>query len=249
MTRKGSMKHTFVLFVALVWQGNAFDHDYAQYAQLLRTYVCDGGVAYGPMKGDTLVDRIKDRFSSVESAEYESFSEPRKLAYLINLYNFYTIVLILENYPLETGIRDIGSPWKLTFVPFKGKEVSLDHIEHKLIRTRFDEPRIHFALVCAAGGCPALADEPFTADALDRQLTAAGKKFLKSPSKNRIEDGEMKLSKIFKWYGKDFKGVYDGYENYIIDLLGLEGKWTVSFMEYDWRLNEVRECVGDNAGE
>ncbi len=214
---------------------------YDAYGKLLSRHVCRGGVAYSEMKNDTLITLARAEFASVGQRAYESMSSDEKLAYLINLYNFYTLDLILDNYPVKS-IRDISRPWAQKFVPFRGKEVSLDHVEHEIIRKEFNEPRIHFVLVCAAISCPALASEPFRAVTLDEQLTTEAQRFLTNDEKNRVDKRTLHLSKIFDWYGQDFQETHDGYVEYIKKTLGLEGKYRVKFLDYDWSLNEVDEC-------
>ncbi|MBD3320706.1 MAG: DUF547 domain-containing protein, partial [Chitinivibrionales bacterium] len=209
---KGGSRMKFSLFfsgIALIISSTfAFDHAYTDYGKLLDTYVCSSNVAYKGLLEEPLVDTIKKKFEPVTASAFDSWSENHQIAFLINAYNFYTVVLILNNYPLETGIRDIRRPWKQKFVPLFGNTVSLDHIEHEILRKEYAEPRIHFAVVCASKGCPELKDTPFTGDNLDKQLAGAALAFLNDPSRNRIMENTLVLSKIFKWYGDDFTEQY-----------------------------------------
>ena len=144
---------------------------YSAYDAFLKMYVCNDGVDYRRIIGDTALSQPVRELTSITKAGYESLSEKGKAAYLINLYNLFTIHLIATHYPLQTGIRDIHSPWDTMFVPLFGKKVSLNYIEHELLRKKFNEPHIHFALVCASRSCPALRNGAYTGNALDAQLT------------------------------------------------------------------------------
>ncbi len=231
-----------LLFLLMLFPGGvvmAGGPDYRNYNVFLQEYVCAKGVDYARIIQDSaLAAPIKELASVTESA-YSSFTEQEKIAYLINVYNLFTIDLVARNYPLKTGIKDIDKPWGTAFVPLFGKKVSLDYIEHDLLRKKFTEPRIHFALVCASKGCPALSNRAFVDENLEAQLSAAAKKFLTDPAKNRVEGKTLKVSQIFKWYGGDFDKKYGGYQNFILQTLGLKGKYPVKFLEYDWQLNSA----------
>jgi hypothetical protein len=229
--------------ICTVLYAHAFDNSYEQYTSLLETYVCNKRVAYSDLKTDQeSIDAVNKSLASLTQKQFESMSVDNQIAYYINLYNFYTLVLIVDHYPLETGIRDIRRPWAQKIVPLFGTKVSLDHVEHTLLRKKYDEPRIHFALVCASKGCPALIDTPFTGEKLDQQLDKAAQSFLTDTSRNRIAGTTVFLSQIFEWYGSDFKKQYDGYKEYVKQILELNGKYTFKFIKYDWSLNEVKSC-------
>jgi hypothetical protein len=219
-----------------------FDKQYTTYNSFLKTYVCEGGVAYKQIKDDPDLKKIQQEFGALTKEQYEAFSDTEKIAYLINAYNFYTIVLIEQHHPLKKGIRDIDKPWKQKFIPLLGDTVSLDYIEHEVLRKKFDEPRIHVALVCASESCPALIDDAFTGENLDQQLQTAAKKFLTDTSRNRIKGNKLLLSEIFKWYGSDFKNKYGDYKAFVKQTLNLTDKYKVKFLPYDWSLNEVDDC-------
>lgn len=235
------MRKVAFLLLSLAVAAGAFDHSYSSYGALLNRYVCKGGVAYQGLGRDSQALRAAvQELSELSKKKYEQFSTKQKIAYLVNLYNFYTLKLIVDHYPTES-IRDIKKPWSTEFVPLFDKRVSLDHIEHEVLRKEFTEPRIHVALVCASVGCPALSDEPFRTKTLDAQLDAAAKDFLTNPKKNRVEGKTVYLSKIFKWYGGDFS-MLGGFKNYVAKVLGLGGDYRYKFMDYDWSLNEVDNC-------
>ena len=169
-------------------------------------------------------------------SEIEKFSKEKKLAYWINAYNALTIDLILRNYPLNS-IKDIKDPWDQRLWQFGDKWLNLNDIEHKVLR-KMNEPRIHFAIVCASESCPKLLNEAFTADKLDVQLTNATKVFLSDTSKNEISENNIKLSKIFKWFAKDFKtnGNLINFLNQYSEVT-ISSKAKKSFKDYDWSLN------------
>jgi len=228
------------LIMSLVF---SFDPSYQHYDSLLQETVCKGGVQYKRLLDKPRFEAIKNNFEHLSRKEFDGFSEKGKLAFLINVYNFYTIELIVDNYPLKNGIRDIRKPWGQEFIPLFGEKVSLDYVEHTLIRKYFDEPRIHFAVVCASVGCPPLLDRAYTAENLDTQLDKAAKIFLTDSSKNYVKKNRLYLSKIFQWYGDDFNNKHGSFKNYIKEVLDLTGKYRVTFLEYDWSLNEFSGCM------
>ncbi len=195
----------------------------------------------------------QDRFQTYlkllqENPPAENFSEHEKLAYWINAYNAFTIELILQHKP-DSSIKDIGSkiqipfvntPWQIDFIEVNGKKIDLDDIEHGIIRKQFDEPRIHFALVCASTSCPSLRQEAYSAEKLEQQLTDQAKKFINDPTKNQIDKNNIKISKLFDWYGGDFKkkGPVIKFLNQYSEVQ-INAKADVEYMEYDWKLNGV----------
>lgn len=205
-----------------------------------------GGVNYKAFKSDeqklnTYLDVMK------QNSPANSWNDNEKLTYWINVYNALTIQLILKYYPVKS-IKDIGSsiqipyvntPWDIKCFEIDGEELSLNNIEHGIIRKDFEEPRIHFALVCAAVSCPKLLNEAYEANRLDVQLTAQTKSFLANTSKNKISTDRLELSKIFNWYGGDFRK-----NGTLVDFLNqyttveIDKKAKTSFMDYDWALNE-----------
>ena len=153
----------------------------------------------------------------------------QQLAFLINAYNAFTIQLIIQNIDAfnsgeAQSIRDLGSffksPWEQSFFKLLGKQRTLDWLEHEKIRVDFNEPRIHFALVCAAVSCPKLRSEAYQANQLDEQLENQTRLFLSDRDKNGVDEAGIYLSKIFKWYGDDFNDVQrylNDYASYLTD--------------------------------
>ena len=203
--------------------------------------------------------------SRVSRASFDAWETSDQLAFLINLYNAATVELILDNMgasdPIDS-IRDIGSlftsAWELERVALFGKLVTLDAIEHDMIRGwgRYNEPRIHFAVNCAAIGCPALRAEAYTGTALEGQLEDATRDFLSDRSRNYFDGRRLRLSSIFKWYREDFERGWGGSNalgefvaRYSSELgLSIEhrnelarGDMGIRFLSYDWGLNQVRD--------
>jgi Protein of unknown function, DUF547 len=167
----------------------------------------------------------------------EDWLNADKLAFWINAYNALTIDLILRNYPINS-IKDIKDPWDQRLWQFGDKWYNLNDIEHQILR-KMNEPRIHFAIVCASESCPKLQNEAFTASKLEEQLTNATKEFLSDTSKNEIDQNDLRLSKIFKWFKKDFEQ-----NGSLIDFLNLYSEVTISqnakknYKDYNWDLND-----------
>lgn len=199
-----------------------------------------------------------DKLSEVSRAGFDAWSKEKQLAFLINAYNAWTVELILTKYPDLDSIKDLGglfsSPWDKEFIPLLGKTVSLNDIEHGLIRgsKRYNDPRIHFAVNCASIGCPALREEAYTADKLEQQLTQQTERFLTDSSRNYFKGKTIYLSSIFKWYGEDFEVGFRGtksIQSFLAlytdalkldqqQVLGLKNQdFSVNFLDYDWKLN------------
>lgn len=236
------MKKSLLLICIIIFTAYS-KPNYSSWSYILNKYVCNEGVDYKNLKNDTSIITSSDQeFKSLSENEFKELTKNEQLAWLINLYNFYTIKLIIENLPLKVGIRDINKPWDQKIVPLFSNNVSLNHIEHQIIRKQYDEPRIHFALVCASKGCPQLSNKLFTGENLDTLLDRQGKEFLNDKTRNRVEGKKLFLSEIFSWYGGDFKERYGSYKNFVLKALKLEGKYSVKFISYDWSLNITEKC-------
>ena len=207
---------------------------------LLQKHVSDvGQVNYKAFKTDKakLLSYIQGLNLIYTDASFTSLSREETLAFWINAYNALTVDLILKNYPIKS-IKDIDKPWDQRFWKLGDKWFNLSDIEHEILR-KMDEPRIHFAIVCASVSCPKLQNTAFTASNLETQLTNATKEFLSDPERNELSENSIKISKIFQWFAKDFKQDGD-----IIDFLNqysnvdISAKAKKSFKDYNWTLNE-----------
>lgn len=205
--------------------------------ELLQKHVSDQGkVNYSGFRRDITI--LRDYISSLgANTPKDSWTKEDKLAYWINAYNALTIDLILRN-PSIKSIKEIGDPWDQKLWKLGNKYYDLNEIEHNILR-KMNEPRIHFAIVCASVSCPKLQNWAYSSLGLDDQLTNAAKDFLNDPTKNLISRNKIKLSKIFKWFAKDFK--QDGS---LIDFLNkysdieISQNASIGYKDYDWNLNE-----------
>lgn len=248
-----------------------FDHSHAALTALLKKHVVlvDGGkaskVRYGELKNDRAqLKSYLDGTGKVTEAEFKGWSKPQQLAFLINVYNAWTLELILTRYPDLKSIRDFGyiprinSVWDKYTFPLLGKDATLNGVEHGMIRAPgvYDDPRIHFAVNCASIGCPMLREEAFVADRIDQQLDEQSMRFLSDRSRNRVNaQGELEVSKIFDWYKGDFnkglKGIksseafFARYAKQLTDnpehqAAVRDGKASIRYLDYDWSLNVAR---------
>ena len=221
----------------------AFDHSHAELDAAMKKYVVNGMVDYAGLKSNRAgLDSYVAKTSAVSESDFKGWSEAQQLAFLINVYNAETVQLILDNYPVKS-IKEIGNfistAQDKKVVTLFGKTTTLNYVEHDLLRAKYSEPRIHFAIVCAAVSCPALRSEAFVADKLEAQLADQAKTFLTDKSKNEYKGGVLHLSKIFDWFEGDFtKGGKSiaGYVNpwFAEDVSGSD----VKFKDYNWALNK-----------
>jgi Protein of unknown function, DUF547 len=261
----GSLPHTPVRA-----QSPGFDHSHAAWTALLRKHVrlVRGGqatqVAYAGFKADRAALRAYlDSLSAVTPAAFGGWTRAERQAFLINAYNAFTVELILTRYPDLKSIKDLGSllsnPWKPKGIALLGTQVSLDDIEHAMLRKRgdYDDPRVHFAVNCASIGCPALREEAFVAARLDAQMDEQTLRFMSDRTRNRFSAprGRLELSKIFDWYGEDFRLGHRGigslpafaarYADQLADAPAdreriRAGGVDIAYTDYDWTLNDAR---------
>jgi hypothetical protein len=262
----------FAVAVITAGVADAENFDYNAYDEVLSDYVDDEGmVDYSGLKGNHVkLDEFLARIKTLEKEAYASFTNDEKLAFWINAYNACTLDIIIRHYPIEASfglnfiypensIRQIDGVWDRFKWEIMGEFYTLNNIEHDVIRPRFNEPRIHIALVCAAMGCPPLLNEPYRGDVLYSQFAGRLRLFLQNPEKFRIdrEDETVYVSPIFKWYGEDFIPEFGDTEkfgnrgekqmaslHYIStglppdDSLYLEsGDYQITYLKYDWSLN------------
>ncbi|MEP5611179.1 MAG: DUF547 domain-containing protein [Cyclobacteriaceae bacterium] len=218
--------------------------------ELLQKYVDESGlVNYKGLKTER--PKLKSYLRMLEANEpKDAWSKDQQLSYWINAYNAFTLELILTHYPVES-IKDIGAaikipfvntPWDIKFIKIGDDEKDLNNIEHGIIRKEFEEPRIHFALVCAAFSCPKLQNKAYFPETLDAQLTDAAKDFLADPTKNEIKSSsEAELSKLFSWYRGDFTKK-TSLEEFISKYseVKLDKGADLDYKDYNWDLNEQK---------
>lgn len=217
---------------------NQAHSDHGKWDDLLKQYVDgDGNVNYASFKKNEakLDDYLRDLSQNVPSI---SSSKDEKLAFYINLYNAATVKLIVDHYPVKS-IKDIPGRWKKKWIALGDKLVSLNYIEHQVLR-KMDEPRIHFAINCASYSCPKLLNMAFTAQSMERLLSKTAIDFVNDKKRNRFENGKAHLSKIFKWYKGDFteNAALLEYINTYLDN-PTHKDTDVEYLDYDWSLNDA----------
>jgi hypothetical protein len=236
-----------------------FDQSHRAWDALLKKHVVvlEGAHAsqlrYAGMAQDrAALKTYLDSLSKVSEAEFNAWAKPEQMAFLINAYNAFTVEKILTRYPDIRSIWDFGklfgNPFKDEFFSLFGHRASLDWIEHGVLRKRYGEPRVHYAVNCASIGCPMLREEAYVGERLERQLGEQAVRFLSDHSRNRIADGRLQVSRIFDWFKEDFEPRERYFARYAAQLADrpeersviAAGKAPLSFLEYDWSLNDFR---------
>lgn len=229
--------HYLIIVLLLSFSAKSQNFNHSSWNTLLQKHVSnDGHVNYKTFKSDNkaLSNYIK---SLGAHAPQNSWTKEENLAYWINAYNALTVDLILRNYPIKS-IKNIKNPWDQKLWELGDIRYNLSDIEHEILR-KMDEPRIHFAIVCASVSCPKLSNEAYSSKNLNHQLTKATKDFLSDSERNFISKDTLELSKIFQWFSKDFKQNGD-----LIDFLNLytniqiSAKAKINYKDYNWNLNE-----------
>jgi hypothetical protein len=212
--------------------------------------VRDGLADYAALKSD---ERLAAFIAALEKTDLEPLSRGERLAYWINTYNAVTLKLMADAWPVESIMKlNAGKPWDLPLFTPRGADVAitLNHIEHEIIRKQFGDARIHFALVCAAVSCPPLISEPYAPETLETQLDRQTRAFLHDDRRNRYERDAhtLRLSPLFDWYAVDFggaSGVVDYVSPYLPEadqraLAKHKRHPAVVFTDYDWAPNAVK---------
>jgi hypothetical protein len=256
-------------------QANKQGFDLAAYDSVLKTFVNEKAmVNYRKLKAQRQqLDAFAVALGKLPRETYEKWSDQDKIAFWLNAYNGLTLKAIVDNYPIKSSflksriwpknsIRQISGVWKKLKFPVMGRRVTLWNIEHEILRKKFNEPRIHMAMVCAAMGCPPLRGEPYEGDRLDEQLDDQTRRFLGDSAKFKIDSrkGTVYLSEILKWFADDFVrkhspkrniGRHDKKMSAVLNFVApylsdsqkkyvLAGKFKIKYVDYDWSLNEQR---------
>jgi hypothetical protein len=233
------------LMIAMVSMAADETVDNSLYVKLLSDYVNQGIVDYqGFKKEEEKLDAYLDVLAAVDP---EKLSRHDRFAFYVNAYNAWTIKLILTGYPGVKSIKDLGSifssPWKKKICRINGKMLSLDEIEHDILRPTFKDPRVHFAVNCASKGCPKLISTPYEGDILESQLNEVAREFINNPEKNYLKGDTLYVSSIFKWFAEDFNNDIPAFfKKYADDGLKKQlpkksGDIKVKYLDYDWSLN------------
>lgn len=220
------------------------------YEVLLQKYVKGFGFDYAALaKSDADKKALSAYVDALEALNPYDMQRSEAFAYWINLYNAATLELVIQNYPLKS-IKDIGgifkSPWKRKVVTVAGKELTLDNIEHDIMRPTFKDARLHFAVNCASIGCPPLSNRAYVAETLNAQLDAASKAALNDERWVRISDGRLELSKLFDWFKDDFAETSGSVRKYLATYVSedkkaavLDASNKIKYKGYDWKLNSA----------
>ncbi|MDT7830808.1 DUF547 domain-containing protein [Flavobacteriaceae bacterium S356] len=233
------MKRLFILILILSI-GNLHSQTSA-FNDLLQNHVNEkGDVDYKAFKKDEA--KLDTYLASLEKTNTTSFaSDNTEMAFWINVYNAYTIKIILSNYPLKsiTNIKEDGkTAWKIPFVKAGGKTYTLDYVEHEILRKKFKDPRIHVGVNCASGSCPKLANFAFTAENVDSALESLMKDFVNDTTRNKLKKNSVQISEIFNWFKGDFTtngSVIDYLNRY--SNVAISKKAKIKYLPYDWSLN------------
>lgn len=230
--------------------------DQAAWGGFLRRYVRPGGatasrLAYGEVTG---ADReaLRADLIRLTALPISTYSRAEQRAYWINLYNELTVATVLAHMPVDSitkidispGIFSSG-PWDAKLITVEGTRLSLNDIEHRILRPIWRDPRTHYTVNCASMGCPNLAGEPYSAAAMEAMLERGAREFVNAPRGARVEGGKLIASQIYDWYQADFggneAGVIAHLKRYARPELAkaLEGVRGVSRYEYDWALNSA----------
>ncbi|SEC55321.1 Protein of unknown function, DUF547 [Tenacibaculum sp. MAR_2009_124] len=221
-------------FISSYGQTNIFN-------SLLKKHVdSKGNVNYKAFKNDEA--KLQNYLNYLaKTSPQKNWSAPKTKAFWVNAYNAYTIKLILDNYPLKsiTNIKKGGKDaWNIKFAKVGGKDYTLNHIEHEILRKKFNDPKIHVGVNCASGSCPQLGNFAFTEANYETKTNFLMKKFVNDPKRNKISEDTVQISKIFEWFKGDFtkKGSLINFLNKYSNTK-ISSKAKIKYLKYDWSLN------------
>lgn len=236
------MKNLIFLLAVLsiIWVSAQPSH--TTFDLLLQKHVTSAGkVNYKGFKAE--VDKLDDYLNTIkENKPSSEWTSKAIKAYWINAYNAFTIKLMLNHYPLKsiTDLKFSGkSAWDYSWIKIGGETLSLNDIEHKKLRAKYKDPRIHFAVNCASYSCPILANKAYTEENASSLMSKQASRFINDSTRNKVSATEVKISEIFKWYADDFKT-----KGSIIDYLNkyskikINANATISYLSYNWKINE-----------
>ena len=233
--------------------------DHTSWGRFLKEYVQSHSsgvnrIGYGQVN-DSSRASLQAYINGLAQTPISHFNRQEQLAYWINLYNALTVQVVLDHYPVRS-IRDIKSglfsfgPWGKKLVTVEGEQLTLDDIEHRILRPIWKDPRIHYAVNCAATGCPNLQPVAFTAAAVDRLLDQAAAEFINHPRGVTVKRRKLVVSSIYVWFQTDFGGSDEGVIRHLrrfanADLSKRLAKvMKISDDRYDWTLNDTVTSAG-----
>jgi hypothetical protein len=250
------------------WAGT-FDHEYWDLAKLLHDHVHAVVVDYTALKEHrAALAEVMTAFAGPALADERAWTRDQRLAFWINAYNLFTIRAIVDHYPIRSAwltlqprnsIRQIDGVWTTLSWTAAGRKVTLDDIEHRILRPEFKEPRVHFAINCASIGCPPLSVDPYRSATLTAQLDAAARRYLAREQGVQIRGGSLRVSRILEWYAEDFVATFapdaagkpDRLERVARAVvirfgppaaveLARQPSTRIKYLDYDWSLNDVK---------
>jgi len=234
------------ILIALVPAVSAEAFSHAALDSVLASHLRDGRVDYGGLARDRgPLDRY---LAASRKASPDGWSREEQIAFWVNVYNAHVLEGIIRR-PGLRSVRDVGKKLGVPTGAFfrdgfivAGRDLSLNDIEHGILRTKFQEPRVHFVLNCASASCPVLPERALSGIGLDAELERATARFLTDRSRNRIDPArELQISSIFKWYGDDFNAAAGSVPQFIARHWPRQDRFApglpVHFLEYDWSLN------------
>lgn len=244
------------------WEKNAPNSresiNHSLWGNLLSRHVrkSNRGVNLVDYRGFSAADRtmLADYIAILTGVSISQFNRDQQLAYWINLYNALTVQVVLDHYPVDS-IRDINispglftiGPWDKTLISIEGEDLTLNDIEHRILRPIWRDPRIHYAVNCASIGCPNLRDRAYSGTEIDTALDQAATAYVNDPRGVSVVDGKVSVSKIYDWFIEDFGGsegmVLRHLQHYAAPELAarLEAIGKLSDVHYDWSINLAAE--------
>lgn len=251
----GTLERTFSKFDA----NSEIRVDHSAWDGLLKTYIHpdESGlnrVDYAAFKAKGRA-ALKAYIASLQKVDVTKLDQTSQVAFWANLYNAKTIEIVLDHYPVKS-IKKIslggslfstftGGPWDAKVVKINGVELTLNDIEHKILRKFLKDPRVHYAVNCASIGCPNLQTAAFTHDKLEDQLNAGAAAYINNPRGVTIESGKITASKIYSWFDDDFGGSESGVLSHLKKFAKPDLKAKLAKINaidgyaYDWSLNDI----------
>lgn len=245
-----------ILIILLIIPSKLFMQENHLYTSLLKKYLKNGFVDYENLKEDKRFNQYLEKLLLTDPDE---LTRKEKLAFWINAYNAFTLQIVCKNYPIEsitdlnTGGKIISyvfskTVWDTEYLIINNKKYSLNDIEHNILR-KMNEPRIHFAIVCASISCPKLRNEAYVSGKIESQLNDQANLFINDTTKNSfdLKSRKAELSKIFDWFEEDFGNTDEKVLKFIADYLPKilkndinenSEKWEIDYKEYNWKLNK-----------
>ncbi len=238
-----------------------FDSTYQAYQDVLQTYVKSENIDYEQLKQNRAkLDSFISQLAGTTKKQLEKMSRNEQLAYWLNAYNGITLRTIIDNYPVKS-IQNIDGAWSKIIWDVAGQKLTLDYIEHEIIRPTYKDARIHFGVNCASIGCPPLYNHPFTGNSVDSLLDVVSSQFIHNTKRHTIdyENHTIVTSELFSWFWEDFVRDFKSIkfqntsdvENAILNFtykylndsekakFQIDANWKVSFTPYDWSLNDI----------